>query len=102
MQVLVQAACVRHPWWRTEAKLAIVFIYFLVHILDFPEGISKKKCNFFSFLIFTSSVQSWSLDQPLVPGVLVNKTFTQKISISSNPNIVYVLKILSEEELLHF
>ena len=25
---LVQAACVRHPWWQTEAKLAIVFTYF--------------------------------------------------------------------------
>ena len=27
--ILVQAACVRHPWWRMEAKLALVFTYFL-------------------------------------------------------------------------
>ena len=26
--ILVQAACLRHPWWRMEAKLAIVFTYF--------------------------------------------------------------------------
>ena len=25
---LVQADCVRHPWWRTETKLAIDFTYF--------------------------------------------------------------------------
>ena len=29
-QFLVHAACVRHPSWRTEAKLAIVFTYILV------------------------------------------------------------------------
>ena len=96
----------------TSGKLLGLKICF-PHILDFPEGISKDKIVIFiffnkkndfraSFLIFTSSVQWWSLDQPQVPGVLVNKTFTQKISIFSNPNIVYVLKILSEEELLHF
>ena len=27
-RVLVQVACVHHPWWRTEAMLAIVFTYF--------------------------------------------------------------------------
>ena len=26
--LLVQAACVLHVWWRTEAKLSIVFTYF--------------------------------------------------------------------------
>ena len=28
VSLLVQSACVRHPWWRTEAKLAIVFTYY--------------------------------------------------------------------------
>ena len=26
--LLVQAACVRHPWWRSEVKLAIIFTYY--------------------------------------------------------------------------
>ena len=35
----VQTACVRHPWWRTESKLGIVFTYFFL---------------FFFFLFFSS------------------------------------------------
>ena len=48
-QKLVQAACVLPTWWRTEAKLAIVFTYFFLlsfflrlllftHLGDTPEG----------------------------------------------------------------
>ena len=47
-KLLVQAACVRHPWWQTEAKLAIVFTYcfffsplcllLFTHFRDTPEG----------------------------------------------------------------
>ena len=32
---LVQASCVRHPWWWTEAKLAIVFTYFFLFFFFF-------------------------------------------------------------------
>ena len=31
--LLVQAACLRHPWWWKEAKLAIVFTYFFLLLL---------------------------------------------------------------------
>ena len=45
-KILVQAACMRHLWWRTEAKLAIVFTYF------FPS---------FSFYAFCFSPTSGNL-----------------------------------------
>ena len=37
--VLVQTDCVRHTWWWTEAKLAIVFTYFFSSSLKKKDGI---------------------------------------------------------------
>ena len=104
---LVQATCVRHPWWRMEAKRAIVFTYFFSFssfflLLSFyacfsptsgklpwlkicvPQyfGIrnfrnflffyAEKKWSSCIFLLFTASVRSRSLGQPLVSGVSFN------------------------------
>ena len=42
-KILVQAACMRHPWWRTQAKLAIAFTYlFLVQEKLIVSKVSTK------------------------------------------------------------
>ena len=100
---LVQATCVRHPWWRTEANRAIVFTYFFFvffflstpafhplrvnshgwkfvspNILaykilgNFYFFYEEKKWSSCIFMLFTASVRSHSLGQPLVSGVSFN------------------------------
>ena len=49
---LVQVACMRHQWWRTEAKLAIIFTRFFssffLHLLLFTHFRDTQETNFFS------------------------------------------------------
>ena len=53
--ILVQTACVCHPWWRTEAKLAIVSTYF-----------------FSSFYAFYFSPTSGKLPGVSIPSTLID------------------------------
>ena len=43
--LLVQAACVCHPRWRTEANLAIVFTYFFLFFLSTPSAFHPLRGN---------------------------------------------------------
>ena len=46
---LVQAACVRHPWWRTKVKLAIVFTYFFISFFILFFYVFRFSSTFTSF-----------------------------------------------------
>ena len=59
----VQAACVRHPWWRTEAKLAIVFTYFfllfLKHVTTLNRESRQQLDGFFPFFLLRGNSHDW-------------------------------------------
>ena len=78
--MLVQAACVPHPWWRKEAKLDIVFTYFFKASCNTAHGACRwvKTKKYTILLNQTLFLPKWNILNTewflVVPNVTVHVT----------------------------